>query len=153
MVYVLPHRLLRNQSGNLAWGEKYDGVPTYQYDGVLRPYLPDKNRIKEFYNTGTSYTNTIAVSGGNASTSYRVSFSNQDVKGISPGNTYHKKIFNLGLNSKVTDKLTLQTNINYTHEENNNPPLVGTQGIGFSSFLNRIPLTIAIDAEKECCRP
>ena len=135
--------------GNLAWGEKYDGVPTYQYDGVLRPYLPDKNRMKQFYNTGISYTNTIAVSGGNASTSYRVSFSNQDVKGISPGNTYHKKIFNVGLNSKVTSKLTLQTNINYTHEENNNPPLVGAQGIGFSSFLNRIPLTIAIPTLKE----
>ena len=135
--------------GNLAWGEKYDGVPTYQYDGVLRPYLPDKNRMKQFYNTGLSYTNTIAVSGGNASTSYRVSFSNQDVKGISPGNTYHKKIFNIGLNSKVTSKLTLQTNINYTHEENNNPPLVGAQGIGFSSFLNRIPITIAISTLKE----
>jgi TonB-linked SusC/RagA family outer membrane protein len=135
--------------GNLSWGEKYDGVPTYQYDGVLRPYLPDKNRFKEFYNTGTTYTNTIAVSGGSASTSYRVSFSNLDAKGISPGNSYHKKIFNLGLNSKVTDKLTLQTNINYTHEENNNPPLVGTQGIGFSSFLHRIPLTIAIPTLKE----
>jgi outer membrane receptor protein involved in Fe transport len=105
--------------------------------------------MKQFYNTGTSYTNSIAVSGGNASTSYRVSFSNQDVKGISPGNTYHKKIFNVGLNSKVTNKLTLQTNINYTHEENNNPPLVGAQGIGFSSFLNRIPLTVAISTLKE----
>ena len=136
-------------TGNLSWGEKYDGVPTYQYDGVQRPYLPDKNRFKEFYNTGTSYTNTIAVSGGNASTSYRASFSNLDVKGISPDNSYHKKIFNLGLNSKVTDKLTLQTNINYTHEENNNPPLVGTQGIGFSSFLHRVPLTIAIPTLKE----
>jgi TonB-linked SusC/RagA family outer membrane protein len=134
--------------GNLAWGEKYDGAPTYQYDGVQRPYLPDKNRMKQFYNTGTSYTNTIAVSGGNASTSYRVSFSNQDVKGISPGNTYHKKIFNLGLNSKITNRLTLQTNINYTHEENNNPPLVGAQGIGFSSFLNRIPITVAISTLK-----
>ncbi len=134
--------------GNLAWGEKYDGVPTYQYDGVQRPYLPDKNRMKEFYNTGVSYTNTIALSGGNASTSYRASFSNQDAKGISPGNSYHKKIFNLGLNSKVTNKLTLQANINYTHEENKNPPLVGTQGIGFSSFLNRIPLTVAISTLK-----
>ena len=134
--------------GNLAWGEKYDGVPTYQYDGVQRPYLPDTTRFKDFYNTGTSLRNTIALSGGNASTSYRVSFSNQDAKGISPGNSYHKKIFNLGLNSKVTDKLTLQANINYTHEENNNPPLVGAQGIGFSSFLHRIPLTIAISTLK-----
>jgi TonB-linked SusC/RagA family outer membrane protein len=135
--------------GNLAWGEKYDGVPTYQYDGVQRPYLPSTTRFKDFYNTGTSFTNTIALSGGNASTSYRTSFSNQDVKGVSPDNTYHRKIFNLGLNSKVTDKLTLQANINYTHEENNNPPLVGAQGIGFSSFLHRIPLTIAISTLKE----
>lgn len=135
--------------GNLAWGEKYDGVPTYQYDGVLRPYLPDKHRMKKFYNTGTSYTNNIALSGGNNSTSYRVSFSNQDVKGISPGNTYHRKIFNVGINSKIINKLTLQTNINYTHEENNNPPLVGAQGIGFSSFLHRIPITIAISTLKE----
>ncbi|MES2373046.1 MAG: SusC/RagA family TonB-linked outer membrane protein [Bacteroidota bacterium] len=134
--------------GNLAWGEKYDNVPTVQYDGVLRPYAPDLNRTKQFYNTGTAFTNTLALSGGNATTSYRVSFSNQDTKGISPGNSYGKKIFNLGLNSKVTDKLTLQTNINYTHEENINPPLVGAQGIGFSSFLNRIPLTVAISTLK-----
>ncbi|MEO6230273.1 MAG: SusC/RagA family TonB-linked outer membrane protein [Ferruginibacter sp.] len=146
---VRPSTQAQAQSfGNLAWGEKYDGVPTYQYDGVQRPYLPDLNRTKEFYNTGASYVNTLALSGGNASTSYRVSFSNQDAKGISPGNSYHKRIFNLGLNSKVTNKLTLQVNINYTHEENKNPPLVGAQGIGFSSFLNRIPLTVAISTLK-----
>jgi TonB-linked SusC/RagA family outer membrane protein len=136
-------------TGNLSWGEKYDGVPTYQYDGVLRPYLPDKNRFKEFYRTGTSFTNTIALSGGNASTSYRVSFSNLDANGISPDNSYHKKIFNLGLNSKVNQKLTLQVNINYTHEENKNPPIVGVQGIGYSSFLHRVPLTLAISTLKE----
>ena len=136
-------------TGNLAWGEKYDGVPTYQYDGVQRPYLPDKNRFKEFYRTGTAYTNTIALSGGNTSTNYRVSFSNLDAKGISPDNSYHKKIFNLGLNSKVTNKLALQVNINYTHEENKNPPIVGVQGIGYSSFLHRVPLTIAIPTLKE----
>jgi TonB-linked SusC/RagA family outer membrane protein len=134
--------------GNLAWGQKHDGVPTVQYDGVLRPYSADKDRFKKFYNTGTSFMNTIALSGGNATTSYRASFSNQDAKGISPGNSYHKKIFNLGLNSKVTNKLTLQANINYAHEDINNPPLVGAQGIGFSSFLHRIPLTISIETLK-----
>lgn len=135
-------------NGNLAWGAKHDGVPTIQYDGVLRPYSADKNRFKEFYRTGTSLMNTIALSGGGASTSYRVSFSNLDANGISPDNSYHKKIFNLGLNSKVTNKLTLQANINYTHEENKNPPLVGSQGIGFSSFLHRMPLTVSIETLK-----
>ncbi|MEO6541339.1 MAG: TonB-dependent receptor plug domain-containing protein, partial [Ferruginibacter sp.] len=98
---VRPSTQAQAQSfGNLAWGEKYDGVPTVQYDGVLRPYSPDKNRMKEFYNTGTSIMNTLALSAGNSSTSYRASFSNQDIKGVSPGNSYHKRIFNLGLNSK-----------------------------------------------------
>jgi TonB-linked SusC/RagA family outer membrane protein len=135
-------------NGNLAWGAKHDGVPTIQYDGVLRPYSADKNRFKKFYRTGTSLTNTIALSGGDASTSYRVSFSNLDADGISPDNSYHKKIFNLGLNSKVTKNLTLQANVNYTHEENKNPPLVGVQGVGYSSFLHRIPLTLSIGTLK-----
>ena len=135
-------------NGNMSWGAKHDGVPTVQYDGILRPYSADKNRFKEFYRTGTSFMNTIALSGGNASTSYRVSFSNQDVKGITPDNSYHKKIFNLGLNSKVTDKLTLQVNINYTHEENDNPPLVGVQGLSYTSFLTRMPLTLSNETLK-----
>lgn len=129
-------------AGNMSWGAKHDGVPTIQYDGVLRPYSADKNRIKEFYRTGISLINTIALSGGNASTSYRASFSNQDITGITPDNSYHKKIFNLGLNSKVTDRLTLQVNINYTHEKNENPPLVGVQGVSYTSFLTRMPLTL-----------
>jgi TonB-linked SusC/RagA family outer membrane protein len=135
--------------GNLAWGERYDGVPTFQYDGEQRPYLPDENRFKDFYRTGRTVMNTIALSGGNASTNFRTSFSNMDAKGISPGNTYDKKIFNVGLNSNITEKLMLQTNINYTHEENKNPPMVGTQGIGFSSFLHRVPLTISTQTLKE----
>jgi TonB-linked SusC/RagA family outer membrane protein len=130
-------------SGNQSWGAKLDGEPTIQYDGISRPYSADKNRIKEFYRTGISTMNTIALAGGNASTSYRASFSNQDVKGITPDNSYHKKIFNLGLNSNVTDKLKLHVNINYTNEENNNPPIVGVQGVSYTSFLTRMPLTLS----------
>jgi TonB-dependent SusC/RagA subfamily outer membrane receptor len=48
-------------SGNMSWGAKHDGVPTIQYDGVLRPYSADKNRFKEFYRTGISLINTIAL--------------------------------------------------------------------------------------------
>jgi len=135
-------------NGNQSWGAKHDGVPTVQYDGVLRPYSADNNRFNEFYRTGISFINTIALTGGNFSTSYRASFSNQDVTGITPENSYHKKIFNLGLNSKVTDKLSLQVNINYTHEENDNPPLVGVQGPSYTSFLTRMPLTLSNETLK-----
>lgn len=136
-------------TGQFGWGERYDGVPTVQFDGELRPYLPQRNRITNFYRTGTSAINTIALSGGNETGSYRTSFSNQDVKGISPNNDYHKKIFNLGVNQNVTKQLSVQVNINYTNEKNENPPEVGIQGMGAPNFLYRLANSISLDVLKE----
>jgi len=136
-------------TGQFGWGARLDGVPTIQFDGESRPYVAHPNRIKEFYRTGTSFTNTIALSGGNAKSSFRASFSNQDAKGISPNNDYHKRIANLGVNHSLTDRLSLQININYTNEVNNNPPQVGVQGIGTPNFLMRMANSIGLDVFRD----
>lgn len=136
-------------TGQFGWGAKYDGLPTPQFDGVLRPYVPHPNRIKEFYRTGRSVINTLALSGGNGQSSFRASYSNQNVQGISPNNDYKKRIFNLGVNHKLSDKLQLQVNINYTNEVNNNPPQVGAQGDGAPNFLYRMSSSIGLDVLKE----
>ncbi|OLY95032.1 SusC/RagA family TonB-linked outer membrane protein [Cnuella takakiae] len=135
-------------SGQFGWGERYDAVPTIQFDGVSRPYAPQRDRIKNFFNTGTSFTNTIAVSSGNAKGSFRASFTNQDVKGIVYTNKYHKKIFNLGVNQNLSDKLSIQLNLNYTNEKNENPPQVGVQGIGTMNFLVRTSPTVPLEVYK-----
>lgn len=106
-------------TGQFGWGAKYDGAPTIQFDEELRPYAAQRNRIKNFYRTGTRFTNTIAFSNSNEKGGFRASFANQDVKGIAPNNDYHKKIFNLGVNQHLTDKLSIQLNVNYTNEKNN----------------------------------
>jgi TonB-linked SusC/RagA family outer membrane protein len=133
-------------TGQFGWGEKYDGKPTFQFDGEMRPYEPHRNRIKDFFRNGTTFSNTIAFSGGNNTGSFRASFSNLDAKGISPNNDYHKKIANIGVNQKLSDGLNLNVNVNYTNEVNNNPPQVGVQGIGTPNFLyrmaNSIPLSL-----------
>ncbi|WP_207632810.1 SusC/RagA family TonB-linked outer membrane protein [Foetidibacter luteolus] len=136
-------------TGQFGWGEKYDGALTYQFDGEQRPYLPQRNRIKQFFRTGTSFTNTIALSGGNSRGSFRASFSNQDAKGIAPNNDYEKKIFNLGVNYKLHEKLSLQVNVNYAYENNNNPPQVGVQGAGSPNFLYRLSNSIGLDVLRE----
>jgi TonB-dependent SusC/RagA subfamily outer membrane receptor len=100
-------------SGQFGWGERYDGVPTIQFDGVLRPYsAPSGSRIKDFYNTGITTTNSIAVSNGGPRGSFRASFSNMDAKGITPGNKYSRRIFNLGVDQKLSEKLSVNVNIN-----------------------------------------
>ncbi len=136
-------------TGQFGWGAKLDGAPTIQFDGETRPYVAHPGRIKQFYRTGTSFTNTIALSGGNAKGSFRASFSNQDAKGISPNNDYHKRIVNLGVNHNLTDKISVQINVNYTNEVNKNPPQVGVQGIGTPNFLMRMANSIGLDVFRE----
>lgn len=136
-------------TGQFGWGAKYDGQPSIQFDGVSRPYLPAKNRIKDFYRNGSAFTNTIALSGGNATGSFRASFSNQDALGISPNNNYHKKIFNAGINQSISKNLSMTFNINYTNEINNNPPQVGVQGVGTPNFLYRLSNSIGLDVLQE----
>jgi TonB-linked SusC/RagA family outer membrane protein len=133
-------------SGQFGWGERFDGAPTAQFDGVQRPYSPHHNYMTDFFETGKSLTNTIAFSGGTPKGSFRVSFSNNDAKGITPGNEYHRKIVNVGVNHNLSDKLSVQFNLNYTNDKNVNPPQVGVQGQGYMNFLVRmspvVPLSV-----------
>lgn len=137
------------QYGQFAWGEKYDGAPTINFDGVMRPYSPHPYQLFDFLQTGTNFTNTLALSGGGANGSFRASFSNADIKGIQPTNTYKKRILNVGINQDVTKKLKLQLNINYTDEQNFNPPQIGTQGPGAVNFFNRMPISVPMSAYRE----
>src|SRR5678815_208463 len=136
-------------TGQFGWGERYDGKPTVQFDGVSRPYSPNKNRVKDFYNTGMTYTNSIAFSTGGPKGSARVSYSDLRADGITPGNEYHRKIFNLGLNQNLNDKLTVGVNINYTNDENKNAPQVGIQGQNYYNFLVRMSPVIPLSAFEE----
>lgn len=136
-------------SGQFGFGERLDGVPTVNFDGVLRPYSAYPNRLFDFLQTGTNWTNTLGLSGGSAKGSFRASFSNTDAKGIVPSNEYKKRIFNVGINHNVTEKLKLQLNVNYADEENINPPQIGTQGDGAINFFGRMSVSTPLEAFRE----
>ncbi len=112
-------------TGGWSFGTKFDGLPIWSIDGKEHPYVPFKDRISAFYNTGTNLTNSVALSNGNEKGSYRLSVSNTDATNIIPNSTYNKKIFDISMNYKFGEKLTAQLNANYTIDENKNPPFGG----------------------------
>ena len=136
-------------NGQFAFGERLDGEPTINFDGVMRPYSAYPNRLFDFLRTGTNWTNTIGLSGGGANGNFRASFSNTDAKGIIPNNDYKKRIFNVGINHNITEKLKLQLNVNYADEENINPPQIGTQGDGAINFFGRVAISTPIEAFRD----
>lgn len=133
-------------NGQFGFGERLDGAPTVNFDGVMRPYSAYPYKLFDFLQTGRNWTNTIGLSGGSDKGSFRVSFSNTDAKGIQPTNEYKKRIFNVGINYGIVEKLRLQLNVNYTNEDNTNPPQIGTQGPGAVNFFNRIAVSTPIEA-------
>ncbi|MFB9842634.1 SusC/RagA family TonB-linked outer membrane protein [Mucilaginibacter ginsenosidivorans] len=111
--------------GRLSFGAKLDGSSVIQFDGVSRPYIAQKNNIKNFYNTGKTFTNTVAFTGGSEALNFRFSVSDLNNKGIVPNNSLDKKISNLNVNAKLGKNLSIEAVAQYNVENNINRPGLG----------------------------
>ncbi len=139
------------QMGQFGWGERLDGAltPTFAADAngnvISRPYSANPNRLSDYFNVGNNLTHTIALSGGSEKGSFRASVSSTEANGIEPNNKYKRIIGNLGVNHNISEKLNLSLNVNYSHDNQINPPQIGSQGSGSMNFLTRISTSIPID--------
>lgn len=106
-----------------AWGDKYDGTPSLGIDGTTRPYQAyGKNNVENFYRTGFSSSNTLAISGGSETTNFRLSFGNTKDESIMPGTNFGRNNIALSLNSAVNKKISIETNAQYITEKSHNRP-------------------------------
>ncbi len=118
---------------DVAYGTSKSWGPTIASLG-----LKSRDNAKEFFQMGTTYTNNISVDGGNDNTMYRFSYSNVNDKGVVP-NTYLKRnTIRLTADHKVTDKLTVGTNISYA-STNTQAPQNGSNLSGVMLGLMRTP--------------
>ncbi|QRR01785.1 SusC/RagA family TonB-linked outer membrane protein [Dyadobacter sandarakinus] len=107
-------------SGIYSWGEKMDGQPYTQFDGKQYPYSPVKDNFENFYRTGSTYTNTVAVSGGGERNSFRLSLSNMNANAVLRSSGVNRKTINMSLTQKVTDKLDVSVMGNYVDQVDRN---------------------------------
>ena len=107
------------------WGARLDGSLVPQFDGVDRPYVyqADEN-VKRFFNTGTTWTNTVGFSGGSENHRARLNLSNLENESVLPNSGYTRRNVSLSYNGKFSDKLTVTSKILYSHEDANNRPRI-----------------------------
>ncbi|WP_324671208.1 SusC/RagA family TonB-linked outer membrane protein [Hymenobacter sp. GOD-10R] len=120
------------RSTSSSWGPKFDGQSFYQYDpatntaGTERtPWVPYKNNRKDFFQTGKTFTNTIAIDGGTDRTAVRLSLTNLKNTWIIPNTGYDRNTVALSASQKITDKLQVSTKVNYTNRYSDNLPSTG----------------------------
>jgi len=148
LVGVKPVSADPNLTQTDSWGAKMDGAPVIQFDGVMRPYSPAKDNLSKFYNTGTNFTNTFAVSGGAEKVSYRFSMSDLNSKGIIPKNTLVRDNVALNVNANISKRFTILTNVKYIREKNNNRPRVSDSPGSANYTLWTLPTSLDVTTLK-----
>ncbi|MEZ0485214.1 SusC/RagA family TonB-linked outer membrane protein [Fibrella aquatica] len=115
-------------SGVWSFGEKFTpGATQVLFGGLTLPYQPVRNRISTFYRTGSTWTNSVSLSSGNEKGGFNLSLSNLDNKGITPNNSFNRRTVNLGFSYNLSPKLSITGTLNYSNENNKNPPQIAQQ--------------------------
>ena len=142
-----PGWLIDNLGGKMDGRQMY--LETWPELGPVTFSPNPGNRIKEFYQTGSTYTNTIGVSGGSGKTTYRFSASDLRNKGIVPNSSLDRQTLNLRIATDVTDKLSVEGKVNYIRQGGKNRPENGVSFANVAASLNIMPQWVDLDWFKD----
>lgn len=109
-------------TSRMSWGAPLDGSQVIQFDGKQYAYSAQKDNVENFYRTGSSFTNTIAVSKGTDNGAFRLSLSNLDNSSIVRNSGIGRQTINLNIDQNITPKLKVSAMGNYIDERSNNRP-------------------------------
>ncbi|MEY2923951.1 MAG: hypothetical protein RLZZ337_491 [Bacteroidota bacterium] len=125
---------------NGSWGPVFDGRDrvygrVVDNSQLLAEFSPLENNIRDFFERGVSFQNSVGVSGGSDKGSFYASYSNVSQDGIYPGpiDIYDRNTVSLKAQTKV-DKLTVSGGVNMSLTEGK---FVAT-GQGQQSVYNNI---------------
>ena len=112
---------------NENWGPRLDaGVMVVQWNshGKPAPLVSYDNRLTDFYQTGTTFTNNLSLSGRNQHGDFRLSVGDVRNTGIVPNTDLTRKSISLNATYNLTKKLKVQANIGVVESGSDNRPVV-----------------------------
>ena len=109
-----------------SWGPKFDGsqVDHWSNDpnfGITSyAYSAAPNNVKDFFDTGLTMTTNLSVNIKNDLSNTFVSYTNTNASGIVPNNELRGHNISTRVNAELTDKLRLDTKLNYIRQDFSN---------------------------------
>jgi TonB-linked SusC/RagA family outer membrane protein len=125
--------------GDDSWGPRFDGQPVMQFDGVMRPYSHAGNNWRRFYETGSTWTNTLALTGGGENQTFRFAVSDLRSKAVVPNSSFDRFNVSLATNGKFGKRLTFNAKVLYSHEKANNRPNLSDSPNNAFQSIYRMP--------------
>lgn len=117
-----------------SWGPRLDvGLNLRQFDSPLTdptdpmtrtytPWVSQPDNVKDFFQTGFTWDNNLAFTGGGEKAAARLALGYQDTKGSIPNTDLTKYTVNFNGNMALTEKFTATANITYVQNQSDNLP-------------------------------
>jgi outer membrane receptor protein involved in Fe transport len=109
--------------------------PCAQFNGVGLPWAPQPNNVSDYFRTGRTLTNTIAVSGGTETANARLSLGTDQIQGYVPDNSFSKVTALLSGGLQVTPQLSTNATIQYLRNAGTNRPGTGYNNSTLEQFF------------------
>ena len=98
--------------------EHWSNNPNYAGDKEYA-LTPQPNNVRDFFNTGINWSNSVGVSTGTEKTQARFSLNHDYATGIVPQNRLNRASASLRLNSKLSKNIEVDAKINYMNQKVN----------------------------------
>jgi TonB-linked SusC/RagA family outer membrane protein len=95
------------------------------------PWVSQRNNINDFFQTGVTLSNNVAIAAGSEKSNFRFSWTNLDQKGTIPNTDLKRNTLAFNGMTQITDRLTINTAVNYQRTSSGNRPSIsyGTESL------------------------
>lgn len=135
---------------NGSWGPRFDGSMqlygnVYNNSQKMKPYVAVEDNMRNFFDTGFRYSNSLSFNGATDKSNYFVSFSQISDDGMIPtdADSYNKYTFSARGSHKVGN-LTFSSSLNYAYQDNKFATT--GQGLSMANSLWQTPRDINVES-------
>ena len=113
-----------NDGVDESWGPALNGqlIPQFFSNGEPAPFVAHPNNVRDFFNTGVTYNNGIALGGSGEKFDYRVSYNNLHQTGVVPNSSQGRNSFLVNTTFRPIPNLSITTIANYIKDDAGNLP-------------------------------
>ncbi|WP_348810732.1 SusC/RagA family TonB-linked outer membrane protein [Flavobacterium maritimum] len=104
-----------NDGVDESWGPKMDGrlIPQFYSNGEAVPFVAHPDNVKDFFNTGFTFDNSISVAKSDEKSDFRLGVNNQKQLGTVPNSEVNKTNFTINSNYQLSKNIKVGVNANY----------------------------------------
>ncbi len=136
-----------------GWGPKISdmaGTTVKDYLGRDVTLQAHPNNIENFFQTGRTTINDIAVSGGGAQADYRIGFNALNSQGIVMNQDLNRYGLSTNVGYKFNDKFSSRFTLNYSNSNSNGRPVQSSNNPNvLGSSIYAIPITVDVNDLKD----